>query len=516
MIKRSKIFLFLGVGLFLACSCSKTKLLDPTVQTQNGLVKGVVNEDLTVVSFKGVPYAAPPVGDLRWKEPQPVTPWEGVLDAAEFCSSCMQGSNSRLPWTPEFMNQTKVSEDCLYLNIWTPAKSASDKLGVFVYFHGGGFGEGSGSIAAYNGEGLAKKGIIVVNVNYRLGALGFLAHPELTAESPNHASGNYGLLDMIAALKWVKANIEAFGGDPNRVCISGQSAGAMAVGGLIASPLAKGLFQRAMTQSGSSFRGMGSGNGTSLSEAETRGVEFAKRKGASSLADLRAISAEDIIKQDETAPPAMGMGFGMINDGYFLSDSPQNILQKGEQNDTPFITGGNSGEMGYRGEKSDAFFKLYPLGPDNDTASAVKIAGHESGRLSAYLYLDMRAKTSKTNGYVYFFDQAIPFPGHPEFGAFHTAEAPYVFNSFKMFDRPWTAGDSLVADMMSSYWVNFVNNGDPNGPGLPEWRPYSAGDKSVMKLNAEEMGMIPVAASEERYNYLYEQLMKPAQTGFPR
>ncbi|MBN1159285.1 MAG: carboxylesterase family protein, partial [Bacteroidales bacterium] len=491
------------------------KILDPVVQTQNGLVQGVVNEDETVVVFKGIPYAAPPVGNLRWREPQPPASWEGVRDASDFCESCMQGNNSRLPWTPEFMNQTEVSEDCLYLNIWTSAKTASDNLGVFVYFHGGGFGEGSGSIAAYNGEGLAKKGgIIVINVNYRLGALGFLAHPELTAKSPNHASGNYGLLDMIAALKWVKANIEAFGGDPNKVCISGQSAGAMAVAGLIASPLAKGLFQRAMTQSGSSFRGMGSGNMTTLAEAEARGVEFAKRKGASTLAELRTISAEEIIKQDETAPPAMGMGFGMINDGYFLTDSPANILDTGEQNDTPFITGGNSGEMGYRGEKSDAFFELYPLGPDNDTANALKIAGVESGRLGAYLYLDQRAKTSKTNGYVYFFDQAIPWPEHPEFGAFHTSEAPYVFNSFDMLDRPWTAGDSLVADRMASYWANFVTNGDPNGPGLPEWRAFDPNDKSVMRLS-EDMGMIPVASSEERYDFLLEQLMKPVSISFP-
>jgi para-nitrobenzyl esterase len=514
--KQKTIFAIVAVAIaiiFLSCS---EGLIDTTVKTKYGMVKGLPNETGTVVVFKGIPYAAPPVGDLRWREPQPPASWEGVRDAANFCASCMQGSGERLPWTKEFMNQTQVSEDCLYLNIWTPAKKATDKLGVFVYFHGGGFGEGSGSIAVYDGEGLARKGIIVVNANYRLGVMGFLSHPELTAESPNKASGNYALLDMIAVLKWVKTNIAMFGGDPEKVCISGQSAGAMAVNALISSPLAKGLFQRAITQSGSSFKGgIGSGNMITLTEAEVKGVEFAKAKGASSLTELRAKSAEEIMKKIETAPVAMGSGFGMIIDGYFLTDSPTNVLDKGEQNDTPFMTGGNSGEMGFRGEKADEFFKLYPIGSDGDTAKVLKIAGQESGRLNAYLYLNERAKTAQTNGYVYFFDQPIPWPEHPEFGAFHTGEAPYLFNSFRMMDRPWTAEDSLVADRMGSYWANFVNNGDPNGPGLPEWLPFSANDKRVMKLNAKEMRMIPVAASQERYDFLYEQLMKPVSSGFP-
>jgi para-nitrobenzyl esterase len=492
------------------------KLIDATVQIQSGLVKGVVNATSTVVAFKGIPYAAPPIGDLRWKEPQPPASWDSIRDASQFCASCMQNrAFSRLPWSKEFMVQDSISEDCLYLNIWTPAKTLADKLAVLIYFHGGGFNEGSGSVAVYDGTHLAEKGIIVVNANYRLGVLGFMAHPELTAESQHHASGNYGLLDMVAVLKWIKGNIAAFGGDPDRVCISGQSAGAMSVNALIASPLAKGLFQRAITQSGSSLKGIGSGNLPSLKDAESRGVDFAKGKGVSNLAELRKVAALDIIKPDEKAATTFGMGFGIISDGYFLTDHPINILKAGKQNDTPFMTGINSGETMYMGEKSPAFFNLYPLGAEKDTAAAVKAAGQEQGRIGAYLYLNERAKTAKTNGYAYYFDQAIPWPEHPEFGAFHTGEVPYVFKSFNMLQRPWTKADTVVADRMASFWANFVKTGDPNAPGLPEWRPFKVDDKSIMRLSAD-MGMIPVAASDEKYDFLVKELDKPFTPDFYR
>lgn len=292
---------FLGLTSVLLFSCGsnqqESQMLDSVVQTQNGPVKGIVNESNNVVTFKGIPYATPPVGDLRWKEPQPVEAWTEVLDASEFCASCMQNkAGSRNPWTEEFMVQNGISENCLFLNVWTPAKTENDKLPVFVYIHGGGLTEGSGAIAVYDGENMAKKGILVVTINYRLGALGFLAHPKLTAESPNHSSGNYGYLDQIAALKWVKNNISAFGGDPNTVTITGQSAGAMSVNQLITSPLAAGLFHRAITESGTSFASGIFGSTPTLEEAEQMGVEFATQKGASSFAELRAMPAEKIIE----------------------------------------------------------------------------------------------------------------------------------------------------------------------------------------------------------------------------
>jgi para-nitrobenzyl esterase len=491
------------VILFFSCS---GKLINTTVKTQYGKVKGLVNETGTVVAFKGIPYAAPPVGDLRWKEPQSPVAWKGVRDATKFCESCMQvRAFNRLPtgpWTEEFMVQDSISEDCLFLNIWTPAISAADKLPVFVYIHGGGFSEGSGSIAVYDGEELAKKGIVVVNINYRLGIFGFFVHPELTAESPNHASGNYGLLDQVAALKWVRDNIAAFGGDPGHVTIAGQSAGAMSVSSLIVSPLAKDLFHGAITESGSSF--IGFGNATKLADAEPNGIEFAKRKGASSLADLRAMSAADLMASDTTKP---ALRFGTVLDGYFFTGSTNDIFDAGKQNDTPFITGMNADEVRYSGEKNDTYKKHYPSSSEDEAKIVDKIAAQEQARLNAYLWLEYRAKTAKTNGYVYYFDRGIPWPEHPEFGAFHTGEVPYVFNNLKMMNRPWTKVDTAVADQMSSYWVNFIKTGDPNGSGLPEWRAFSD-SKEVMRIG-ENTGMIPITASQEKYDFLKQQLLAP-------
>jgi len=482
---------------------SKNRLLDPTVQIESGLIKGVVNDDGTVVAFKGVPYAAPPVGDLRWKEPQPPVPWEGVRDASEFCASCMQNrAFSRDPWTEEFMVQDSISEDCLFLNIWTSAKTADAKLPVLMYIHGGGLTEGSGSVAVYDGEELSKKGIIVVTINYRLGAIGYLAHPELTAESPHHVSGNYGYLDQVAALEWIKNNIAAFGGDPSRVTIAGQSAGAGSVNALIVSPLATGLFNGAITESGTSYSA-GPMGARMLSDAETMGVAFATAKGASSIAELRAVPASEIIAVDPSQPR---MGFGGVIDGYFQLQDRRTTFDEGKQNDTPFINGGNAGEARYRGSQGDDFKALYPFDNEEEKAAQMRVAAQEQSRLSYYLWMEYRAKTSNTNSYQYFFDRAIPWPEHPEFGAFHTGEVPYVFNNMKMLtSHTMEKADTVVADIMSSYWANFVKAGDPNGPGLPVWEPYS-GNKQVMRLG-EDMGMIPVAASEERFEFLKKQLL---------
>ena len=505
-------YLYLLIFSMFVVSCTseqvEPQLLDSTVETQSGLVKGVVNESNTIVSFKGIPYAAPPVGDLRWKEPQPPISWEGVRDASEFGASAIQNrvyshvTKGTGPWSEEFMVQNEISEDCLFLNVWTPAKTTSDNLAVMVFIHGGGLSEGSGAVDVYNGEELAKKGIIVVAVNYRLGVLGFLAHPELTDESPNNASGNYGFLDQVAALKWVKNNIVAFGGNPSQVTIVGQSAGARSVSGLLASPLAAGLFHGAITQSGTSFT-TGPMRALNLSEAETQGVEFAKSKGVSSIAELRAMSVEELTAAD---PSQSVSRFGSVIDGYFQPDELKAIYAEGKQNDVPFISGMNADETNYTGDKGNDFASLYPSNSEEETEAVLKLAGQEQSRLNTYLWMEFRAKTAKTNAYEYYFERAIPWPEHPEFGAFHTGEMPYVFNNLKMLDRPWTEIDMNVAETMSSYWVNFVKTGNPNGEGLPTWSSYSMNEKQVMQIG-EEIDMIPIAGSEEKFDFLKNQLL---------
>ncbi len=507
MKKHSFISIVAAVVLF-ACTEKQSieqQIIDPTVQTQSGLVLGVVNETNTVVSFKGIPYAAPPVGDLRWREPQLPASWEGVRDASEFGASAIQFRGySREPWTAEFMVQDSISEDCLYLNLWTPAKTTEDKLPVLVYIHGGALTEGSGSVAVYDGEELAQKGIIVLNINYRLGALGYMAHPELTAESPNHSSGNYGFLDQVAALEWVKNNIAAFGGDPGCVTIAGQSAGAMSVNQLVTSPLASGLFHRAITESGTSYSSGLMGGSMTLKDAEEQGVKFASLKGANSIAELRAIPAEEII----AAIPDQRMSFRGNIDGYLQTNDRMTSFAEGKQNDTPFMTGLNADETRYSGSQDDEFKALYSSSAEEEEAAALKLAGQEQSRLNAYLWLEYRAKTAKTNGYVYYFDRAIPWPEHPEFGAFHTAEVPYVFNNMdKVISHTMTKKDTIIADNISSYWVNFIKTGDPNGAGMAEWTPYSSEKHEVMELG-EGFGMIPIAGSEEKYEFLKNQLLK--------
>jgi para-nitrobenzyl esterase len=490
--------LLLGIALaVLMMSCTgtqnKSKILDTTVKTQYGTIKGTVNESETVAMFKGIPFAAPPVGDLRWREPQPPEAWEGVRDASKFGANPIQVNNRRLPWTDEFMIKGESSEDCLFLNVWTPAKSVSDKLPVMVWIFGGGLQEGSGSIDAYDGEELAKKGIIVVSINYRVGLMGFFAHPELTAESIHKSSGNYGFLDQLAALKWINANITEFGGDPQRVTICGQSAGSRSVHALTASPLAKGLFRGAIANSGASmdrFTSFGT-----LADAEKNGLEFAKTKGASTVAQLRAMSAADLI--------ANSPRFGACIDGYYLPEDMVSIFKNGQQNDVPTMTGmvadeGSSSEdygKGTKadyiekakknyGAKADEFLSLYPVNSDADVASMSIEAARENGRIATYKWAIFRGTTAKTPVYTYYFERGIPWPEHPEFGAFHTSDIPRFFNNLKKLDRPWTDEDRVLADKASSYWVNFVTNGDPNGAGLPVWPVFDANKMETLKLNA--------------------------------
>ena len=505
--------LSLTMALLLSCTAKQSKLIDNLVETLNGKVQGVVNESGTVVSFKGIPYAAPPVGDLRWKEPQPPVPWEGVRDAGKFCASCIQVNNRRLPWTDEYMINNETSEDCLFLNIWTPAKTASDNLPVLVYIHGGGMREGSGAIDVYDGEELAKKGIVVVTINYRVGLIGFLAHPWLSEESVHNASGNYGFMDQIAALKWVKDNIAAFGGNPEKITAAGQSAGSRSVHMLTASPLAKGLIQGAAT-----FSGANMGRITSFVSSDTamaRGVRIAESRGANSLQELRAIPAADLI-----------MDFGASVDGYVLPEDIAAIFAKGQQNDVPIVAGlvsdeGSSGtDYGKQtvtqfkeyatknyGVKAKEFIDLYPAKTDDDAGHMSIEVERDKGRYDLYEWAVFRSKTSKTPVYSYYFSRGIPWPEHPEFGAFHTGDIIYWFDIFKKLDRPWTATDSLVAKTASSYFVNFVINGNPNAEGLPEWPAFDENKRETMELGTETR-VIPVATAEKIKFFEAQELIK--------
>lgn len=428
------------------------------VRVAEGLLAGTVGNDPTVRVFKGVPFAAPPVGALRWRPPQPLASWSGVRDATHFGSSAVQADTGPFgPWTKEFIFSNAVSEDCLYLNIWTTTASKRAKLPVLVYIHGGAFTGGSGEVAVYKGESLAKKGLVVVTLNYRLGALGFLAHPELTQESEHHTSGNYGLLDQVAALHWIQKNIAAFGGDPKRVTIAGQSAGAMSVHLLMLSPLAKGLFHRAIAQSGSLA---GAQSVRTRASAEQEGLVFAKEKGALTLAALRALSAQALL-----VPGTTPVRFGPVRDSWLLPETPT------LQSDVPLLTGINGDE----GSASPRYAALSASEKDKQRASGLAAL---TATAQSHLVV-ARAKT-----FLYHFTHAIPWPEHPEFGAFHTGEVPYVFQNLAALKRPWESVDRTLADQVSSYWVNFATSGDPNGKGLPHWPAFEAESAQLQRLDS--------------------------------
>ena len=517
-------------GLWIGLLCATfvaiplTAAINQPVKVEGGLVIGVPGKDPSVIAFKGIPYATPPVGDMRWKAPALPAAWKGVRKADSFGPSCIQNIvQERKPWTYEFMTHGEISEDCLSLNVWTAAKSASERRPVYVYIYGGGFSEGSGAVPVYDGEGLAKKGIVVVTFNYRLGVLGFLAHPELTNEA--RASGNYGLLDQIAALRWVRDNIKAFGGDPARVTIGGQSAGGMSVHSLIASPLAKGLFHRAIVESGgSTVGGGGLSLGTrSLAAAEADGQKFAESKGVHSIAELRDMSWQKLIEPVQGAAAAGGgmpmFRFSPIVDGYCLPAPAQQVVAQGKQNDVPTLTGQNSGELGglmgpqarvtaesfskqvrqRYGDMASEFLKLYPASTDAEADIAQAQSNRDQAMVSMYLWARERAKTAKTKAFIYLWDHALPGPDAERFGAFHTSEVPYVMNTLYMSDRPFSDADRKIADMMSSYWADFMLTGDPNGKRLQPW-PAVGEKQEVMKLG-DKTGPIPVAGDAAKFSF---------------
>jgi para-nitrobenzyl esterase len=496
------------------------------VKVEGGLVLGVQGNDPSIMTFKSIPFAAPPVGNLRWTAPQPVVPWKGLHATDKYPPSCIQDMPaSNPPWTYEFMPHNEIGEDCLYLNVFTPASTPSQKLPVFVYIYGGGFHQGGTAVPIYDGEGLAKKGLVVVTINYRVGVFGFLAYPELTRESAHQSSGNYALLDQIAALQWIQANIAQFGGDPGNVTIDGQSAGGAAVHDLTASPLAHGLFHRAIVQSGGSTVGKGgmSNSPQPLASAESDGAKFAEAKGAHSLAELRAMSWQKLIEPITGSAPR----FAPIVDGYVLPASFMNVIAQGKQNDVVTLTGSALGELGgisgpqkpitlsefqdrarrRFGDAADEFLKLYPATTDQQAQAALKQSSIDQALVAQYLWARTRSKTAKTKVYEYLWDHTLPGPDSARFGAFHSSDLLYTLNNLRTSDRPFTEDDRRIAALMSSYWANFCATGDPNGKGLPAW-PAVDDTPQVMELG-DKTQLIPLADSPVKIQFFEKYLSQP-------
>ncbi|HTA47283.1 MAG TPA: carboxylesterase family protein [Bryobacteraceae bacterium] len=475
---------FLALSSLFAGAAIVSAAIPEPVKIDAGMItgtSGAAGEDVRV--FKGIPYAAAPVGDLRWKAPQPPAKWEGVRKGDQFGPACLP---NRAP-----ANGTAPSEDCLYINVWTGAKAASERRPVIVWTYGGGFTSGSGSEPRYDGEALARKGAVVVTYNYRLGVFGFFAHPDLAKESSHHTDGNYALMDMQAALRWVQKNIEAFGGDPQRVTIDGESAGAIMVSTMVASPEGKGLFKRAIAQSGA-WMGVGIGHTMTREQAEAAGVKMAQTLGASSLADLRAKSADDILK-------ARG-GASIIIDGWYVPEDLSAIYLKAKENDVDLLAGSNHDEGTFfargkvtpeqfkgaakqkYGDLFDNYVKLYPADTEADaTASQLSSMRDELG-WHMRTWAQLQEKQGKGKAYLFYFTRVPPAPeGRPSRGATHTAELSYMFNNL-LAPTPWTDVDRKLADMMSSYWVNFAATGNPNGKGLPQWPAYDEKTPQAMVL----------------------------------
>ena len=442
--------------IFAEETAAKELAADTPVSVTGGEITGVASEDGNTLIYKGIPFAAPPVGELRWKAPQPVEPWEGVKACDTFPTICLQSTVAYGDFQKEFYSDPypEMSEDCLYLNVWTPAKTADEKLPVMVYIHGGGNGSGWSYEPEFDGEAIAAQGCILVTIQYRLGIFGFLAHEDLAAEADG-CTGNYGLMDQVAAFEWVHDNIAAFGGDPDNVTMFGQSAGAMDMTVLVCSEKMEGLINRAIFQSGGFLNTMPT---SPIEEAEALGAQMVEDLGKS-IAELREMSDRDLY---DAAAEAGGSYYGLCVDGDLLKASQDDCVNSGSYLDISYMIGSNSDEFG------GAF------------APGVSLLGDrqlELGREPAYCYLFTH------------FIPGIDDPASTCYGAFHTGECWYIFQTL---DRCWrqplfTDADYELADMMTAYWTNFAKTGDPNGEGVPEWAPYTEeSDKNIQVLDVLE------------------------------
>ncbi len=502
----------------LSYSCSNHHPITTQVQVEQGIINGTIVED--VLTFKGIPYAEAPINELRWRAPQPKTPWQGTLDCTKFGPSPMQAPPQPFfMWSEEFLiPPAPISEDCLYLNIWTTAKTTDDKKAVIVWINGGGFTSGSGSVPIYDGTELAKKGVVYVSINYREGVFGFLAHPELTAESPKNTSGNYGLLDQIAALKWIKSNIENFGGDPNNITIAGQSAGSMSVSYLIATPLAKGLFQKAIPQSGAGILPISPASSSafanSLLTAEQTGIAIAKQFEVSSLEELRALPAEKLLSARVRVAPNI--------DGYAMPKSPAELFKAGENNPVALLTGWNENEgltygppptmdsfkeslKSNYGALADDMISLYPSSSEEELKiSVADLARDQLFGAQNYTLAQIMASQNQPV-YVYRFMRDVPAEGsYVGFKAFHTAEVPYALATIDKVNRPWEESDRNLSDQMSTYWTNFAKTANPNGKELPTWIPFDSEKLQVMYL--DEQSKSKTLDDAQRLNFFYQKI----------
>jgi para-nitrobenzyl esterase len=504
------------LGVALAAHGSPSEL---QVRIENGTMEGKAHGP--VRAFLGIPYAAPPVGDLRWKPPAPAPKWTGVRSTG-FGARCMQGPI----YADMVFRDAGGSEDCLSLNVWTPAKDAQAKLPVMVWIHGGGFMAGASSEPRQDGEVLATRGVVVVSMNYRLGIFGFLVLPELAAESDRQAAGNYGLLDQVAALKWVCRNVASFGGDPGNVTIFGESAGSFSVSALMASPLAKGLFHKAIGESGAAFFSGGLPFPPLGVRAQEDSQFASTGLGVQTLKELRAIPAQKILEASLKKENGGGPRFAPDVDGYLLPAPVPAIFAEGKQSDVALLAGWNHDEGSFAivlatqpppaterikseatkefGAKAQEFLRLYPAenGPMAER-SLEDFLGDRFIAWSTWKWLEAQAATGKQPVYRYRFDLAPPAgpKGPPGMGAFHSSEIEYVFGTLESkASIPWRSEDRNLSELMQKYWANFARGGDPNGPGLPEWPvSRSASGSPVMYLSAQPQA----GKDEQRDRYLF-------------
>ncbi len=515
---------FLVATVFLVACAARSQIADP-VRLDAGLIAGAETTRSGVRVFRGIPFAAPPVGDLRWRPPQPVAPWSGVRTAERFGNICIQPPGRGRLNIAVLPESPPMSEDCLYLNVWTPATNANDALPVMVYFFGGAFNEGAGSIPLYDGTRLAEQGAVLVTMNYRLGPFGFFAHPALTADSGTNSSGNYGLADMLASLNWVQNNISAFGGDPENVTVFGQSAGATAISALTTAPRAEGLFHRAIAQSGA-WLGLDMAAGVrTLESAEESGVAAAADAGVSAAEEMRAMSADDVVLHFR--------GAGMIVDSWVLPEDPSDTFAQGRQNEVDVLAGANKDESFFPsdptveefidltrarwGDLADEYLSLYPHATDEEAAASSVQAYNDEVFWLSRRYAEYQRQLGQS-AYLYLFAQNPPGGDGPDFSVAHAAEVPYVFDNlgqlplFPDGSIPYFSGrsepDLRVAEIVSSYWVNFARSGDPNGSGLPHWPAFGGQDNvDAAILDARpESESLPSNERMKIYDALYERM----------